>query len=71
MESQFEHLKHNHFFRTGPEFLSSGIEEAIQNKNLVPMQSIKKQVEKEILDTILEINPENSNDIDTNSHKGH
>merc|ERR1711947_7909 len=43
-----KHLGHNQFFRTGPDYLSLGME-------------------KEILDSILDIDPANENNIDTNS----
>ena len=67
MESQFTHLEDGQFFRTGPKFLSQGIESAIADNHLVPMQNIKSQVEQEIMDTILDIDPKESTAIDTNS----
>merc|ERR1711942_81503 len=67
LESQFQHLENGQFFRTGPAFLTQGIESAIAENHLVPMQNIKSQVEQEIMDEILDIDPTESSAIDTNS----
>ena len=67
LESQFIHLENGQFFRTGPTFFSKGIESAIADNHLVPMQNIKSQVEQEIMDTIMDIDPTKGSAIDANS----
>ena len=67
LESQFTHLSEGEFFRTGPQFLSLGIQRAIKDKHLIPILNIKDQVEREIMDTILDLDPNGSNNIDHNS----
>ena len=67
LEAQFHHLEDGKFFRTGPTFLQQGIESAIAENHLIPMQSIKSQVEQEIMDEILDIDPTESSNIDANS----
>ena len=64
IEINFGFLKPQGYFRTGPAFLTKGLERAIQEKNLIQMNQITQKIQEQELEELLNLPHDTEKDID-------
>ena len=64
IEANFDNLKPEGMFRTGPKFLNKGQEKAIQDQDIYQMNLLTQQIQQQEMDQLVNIPPGDNIDID-------